>query len=116
MSSSFEDLQVKYYEFIQYNINPNNTNKATVKPIPAIIPVMASSLKPMPSGRGKPKAFPRYDKPTIPMVFPTSRLIKITQVIGPTDENITPALAKAKKNKPKSTKSFNECSKLLSGL
>ena len=30
MSSSFEDLQVKYYEFIQYNINPNNTNKATV--------------------------------------------------------------------------------------
>eukprot|EP00404_Azadinium_spinosum_P014706 CAMPEP_0180526002 /NCGR_PEP_ID=MMETSP1036_2-20121128/59463_1 /TAXON_ID=632150 /ORGANISM="Azadinium spinosum, Strain 3D9" /LENGTH=102 /DNA_ID=CAMNT_0022539327 /DNA_START=37 /DNA_END=345 /DNA_ORIENTATION=- len=64
----------------------------------------------MPSGNGKPKHAPILLMPTMPSVFPKMSATSTDAVSEPMEPNFTPALARPKKNMPKSTGIFIVCS------
>jgi len=86
-----------------------------VSPTPARAPIENRSLTVMPAGRPKPQQCARMAKPATPKVLPTMRDVRTQAVTPPTDPSFTPALARPKKNMPKSTGSFRWCSNRCSG-
>lgn len=91
------------------------TNRATVRPIPEIKETTSRWRSRMDSGRLAPHLWPMVEKRLMPIALPrksAERTIQLRLVMLP---NSTPALTKAKKNKPKSIGLLRVCSKLFSG-
>mmetsp|Transcript_41174 Transcript_41174/g.95692 ORF Transcript_41174/g.95692 Transcript_41174/m.95692 type:complete len:218 (-) Transcript_41174:1759-2412(-) len=82
------------------------TKSATVSPTPPSALMAKRSTTVNPTGSRKPMRWADSEKATMPSVFPTMRAMSVAYVSVPSPPTLTPALARPKKNMPKSTKSF----------